>query len=171
MPGNYRGVAPSMQVSPDMSKSTAGQQASPQPVAHSISDEKWWEVFQDKQLQYLIRTALQNNYDVQIAAAPILKAQAQLAITRADQLPSVGVGATALNYDVPRNKFSGPNTASDVNAVTANFNWQLDFWGKYRRATEASRSSATWQRRTSSSGRSTCNWRSHAGHCRPAKSR
>ena len=149
VPGNYRGVAPSMPASPDMSKSTADQQASPQPAAQSIADEKWWEVFQDKQLQDLIRTALKNNYDVQIAAARILKAQAQLGITRADQLPTVGVGAAAINYDVPRNKFTGPNTASDVNSVIASFNWQLDFWGKYRRATEAARAdllAARWAR-------------------------
>ena len=149
VPGNYRGVAPSVQTAPDAGKSEADQQASAQPAAQSIADEKWWEVFQDKQLQELIRTALKNNYDVQIAAARILKAQAQLGITRADQLPTVGVSAAAINYDVPRNKFTGPNTASDVSSVTANFNWQLDFWGKYRRATEAARANllaARWAR-------------------------
>ncbi len=58
-------------------------------AAQSLGEEKWWEVFQDKQLQDLIRTALKNNYDVNIAAARILKAQAQLGITRADQLPTL----------------------------------------------------------------------------------
>ena len=59
----------------------------------SFGDQKWWEVFQDPQLQELIRTALKQNYDVQIAAARILEAQAQLGITRADQLPAIGAGA------------------------------------------------------------------------------
>ena len=67
-------------------------QPSSSPAAASLGDEKWWEVFQDKELQGLIRTALQNNYDVRIAAARVLEAQAQLGITRADQLPSLGVG-------------------------------------------------------------------------------
>ena len=83
-----------------------------------------------------------------IAAARILKAQAQLGITRADQLPTLGVGAAAINFDAPRNKFVG-NTESSVNAVGASFNWQLDFWGKYRRATEAARANlvaARWAR-------------------------
>ena len=48
-----------------------------QPATESLADQKWWEVFQDKQLQELIRTALQQNYDVRIAATRILEAQAQ----------------------------------------------------------------------------------------------
>src|SRR6516225_5194380 len=56
--------------------------------AKSFADEKWWEVFHDEQLKELIRTALQQNYDVRIAAARILEAQARLGITRADQFPS-----------------------------------------------------------------------------------
>ena len=61
-------------------------------------------MFQDKQLQELIRTALKNNYDVRIAAARILKAQAQLGITRADQLPTLSVGAAAINAEFPANQ-------------------------------------------------------------------
>jgi len=146
VPGGYRGAAPAQQV--PQAASDQNQQASAQP-ATSLGDEKWWEVFQDKQLQELIRTALKNNYDVQIAAARILKAQAQLGITRANQLPTLGVGAAAINFDTPKSAILGPNTDSDVNAVGANFNWQLDFWGKYRRATEAARANllaARWAR-------------------------
>jgi multidrug efflux system outer membrane protein len=144
-------VAPSQETT--QSSTGTGEQKKDQPPAQaasakSIGDEKWWEVFQDKQLQDLIRTALKNNYDVNIAAARILKAQAQLGITRADQLPTVGVGAAAGNFDLPRNKFTG-NTETSVNAVDASFNWQLDFWGKYRRATESARANlvaARWAR-------------------------
>ena len=151
VPGGYRGAAPSQGApgtpqSGDEKKPQAAGQGSQS--AQSIGDEKWWEVFQDKQLQDLIRTALKNNYDVNIAAARILKAQAQLGITRADQLPAIGVGAGAFNADLPRNKFTG-NTETSVNAVGASFNWQLDFWGKYRRATEAARANllaAKWAR-------------------------
>src|SRR2546429_2767102 len=48
-----------------------------------LGEEKWWEVFEDQELQGLIRTALKNNYDVRIAATRVLEAQAQLGITRA----------------------------------------------------------------------------------------
>src|SRR5271165_3693080 len=124
VPGGYRGAAPPSQATSgkeqkeDQSAAAASQP--PQPSAQSLGDEKWWEVFQDPQLQELIRTALKNNYDVNIAAARILKAQAQLGITRADQLPTVGVGAAAINFDAPKNKFTG-NTDSSVNAVGGSF--------------------------------------------------
>lgn len=132
---HHRRTCNSLRRTPTGEKNT---QSSSQTAAQSIGDEKWWEVFQDKQLQDLIRTALKNNYDVNIAATRILKAQAQLGIVRADQLPTVGVGAAAINFDAPRNKLTG-NAESSVNAVDASFNWQLDFWGKYRRATESAR--------------------------------
>src|SRR5271157_5182468 len=161
VPGGYRGAAPSAEApqpaspsSDDRKKQQSGAQSvdsQPPPAtdpAASLGDEKWWEVFQDPQLQELIRTALQNNYDVKIAAARILKAQAQLGITRADQLPTLSAGAAAINYEIPRNR-DFPNTNSSFNAATASFNWQLDFWGKYRRATEAARANllaARWAR-------------------------
>src|SRR6266850_8412905 len=62
--------------------------------AVSIGDQAWWDVFQDDQLQELIRTALKQNLDLRIAATRILQAQAQLGITRADQFPTVDAGAS-----------------------------------------------------------------------------
>jgi multidrug efflux system outer membrane protein len=104
----------------------------------SLGDQKWWEVFQDQQLQQLIRTALQQNYDVRIAAERVLEAQAQLGITRANQFPSVNANASGNSL---RNPANGPIPSYEFNygriAVTAA--WQLDFWGQYRRATEAAR--------------------------------
>src|SRR3984893_7976259 len=104
----------------------------------SLGDQKWWEVFQDQQLQQLIRTALQQNYDVRIAAARVLEAQAQLGITRANQFPSVNASGTGASL---RNPATGPIPAYEYNygRVAANAAWQLDFWGMYRRATEAAR--------------------------------
>ncbi len=150
VPGGYRGAAPSADAPQAGSQAGEDQkkQASAQTAPQSLADEKWWEVFQDQQLQELIRTALKNNYDVNIAAARILKAQAQLGITRADQLPTISAGAAAINADVPRTKFTG-NTETSVNVADVNFSWQLDFWGKYRRATEAARANlvaARWAR-------------------------
>src|SRR5215472_12696328 len=73
--------------------------------ARSFADEKWWEVFQDEQLKELIRTALQQNYDVRIAATRILQAQAQLGITRADQFPTIAGGVGGTNLRNPQSKF------------------------------------------------------------------
>jgi len=149
VPGGYRGAAPSAQAAQPSAQPNKDQsKPSLQPEASSLGDEKWFEVFQDKQLQELIRTAIQNNYDVNIAVARILKAQAQLGITRADQLPTLSAGASATNWEVPRVK-EFPNLNSSFDTVGASFNWHLDFWGKYRRATEAARANllaARWAR-------------------------
>jgi outer membrane protein, multidrug efflux system len=104
----------------------------------SIGEEKWWNVFQDEELQGLIRTALKNNYDVRIAATRVLQAQAQLGITRADQFPTLTGGG---NVSSVRNPTIGPIPAYEITLgeVTASASWNVDFWGRYRRATEAAR--------------------------------
>src|SRR5262249_8218902 len=116
----------------------------------SFGDQKWWEVFQDPQLQDLIRTALKQNYDLRIAATRILEAQAQLGITRADQLPTIGAGAAAVNERIPKQKPTNQEFETNASSVGASFVWELDFWGKYRRATEAARGNllgTEWARR------------------------
>jgi multidrug efflux system outer membrane protein len=129
VPTAYRG-ANAPEASSSLDKSNAANA--------SLADEKWWEVFEDKELEGLIRTALENNYDIRIAAARVLEAQAQLGITRADQLPSLGVGG---NITSVRNPAVGPIPAYELTQgqVTASAAWNLDFWGRYRRATEAAR--------------------------------
>ncbi|HMI53691.1 MAG TPA: efflux transporter outer membrane subunit [Candidatus Saccharimonadales bacterium] len=123
VPGAYRGAAP--------------PEAAP-PSAESIGDQKWWEIFKDPQLQELIHAALEKNYDVRIAATRILEAQAQVGITRADQLPTISGGVAAANQRSARSKlFSAYETSS--NQVDLSLAWELDFWGKYRRATESAR--------------------------------
>lgn len=147
VPGAYRG-APALQGAQQQPAGTAPQQASA-PAEQSLADQKWWEVFQDPQLQELIRTALNQNYDLGIAATRILQARAQLGITRADQFPAVNAGGGALNYQLPQSKFS-PEFDSNINEASASFSWELDFWGKYRRATEAARANllaSEWARK------------------------
>jgi multidrug efflux system outer membrane protein len=124
-PPAYRGPAPA---APDHHGS-----------ASSLGNEKWWQVFQDPVLQKLIRTALKQNYDVQIAAARVLQAQATFGITRANQFPSASAGAQAFSQNNP--KISSAFPAYEVNAgeVDLSVIWNLDFWGKYRRETEAAR--------------------------------
>jgi multidrug efflux system outer membrane protein len=104
----------------------------------SLADQKWWELFQDQQLQQLVRAALEQNYDVRIAATRILEAQAQLGITRSNQLPQVNAGAAT---DIQRNPAGILPVATNGSATQLSVSaaWQLDFWGKFRRATEAAR--------------------------------
>jgi multidrug efflux system outer membrane protein len=122
VPDGYRGLTPD---------------DGPQTAA-SLGDEKWWTVFQDEQLQQLIREALSTNYDLRIAATRVLEAQAVLGITRADQFPTITGGASASNLRIPRTK-SLPEIETSANQVNLSLFWELDFWGKYRRATEAAR--------------------------------
>jgi multidrug efflux system outer membrane protein len=129
--------------------------AAPDPAASdgvSIGDQAWWDVFQDDQLRQLIRTALQQNLDLRIAATRILEAQAQLGITRADQFPTVDAGASASRNRVAKSVVPFPLEPyqSSEFQLTATAAWEIDFWGKYRRATEAARASllaSEWGRR------------------------
>ena len=116
---------------------------------NSLGDQKWWEVFQDEQLKELIKTALDQNYDVRRAAARILQAQASLGITRSEQFPTVAGQAAATNQRSARSKVIPP-IETDTSQVGVNFNWELDFWGKFRRSTEAARANLVateWARR------------------------
>jgi multidrug efflux system outer membrane protein len=110
-----------------------------QPATASLGNEKWWDVYQDPVLTQLIHTALQQNYDIRIAATRVLEAQAQLGITRANQFPSASVGAGVFSQQ--NAKVSSVFPAYEVNAGQLNLSviWNLDFWGKYRRQTESAR--------------------------------
>jgi outer membrane protein, multidrug efflux system len=104
----------------------------------SLGDQKWVDVYQDEQLRALIRTAVQQNFDVRIAGTRILAAQAQLGITRADQFPSVSGGAGLVDQRQARSPLS-PSFEAGFGSVNISAAWELDFWGKFRRATEAAR--------------------------------
>jgi outer membrane protein, multidrug efflux system len=107
--------------------------------AESFGNEKWWQLFNDPVLQQLIHTALQQNYDVQIAATRILQAQAQLGITRADQFPMANAGANAFSEQNPKISSAFPSYEANAGEINLSAIWNLDFWGKYRRQTEAAR--------------------------------
>ena len=115
----------------------------------SLGDQKWWDIFQDDALRELIRAALQQNYDVRIAAARIVEARAQLGIVRADQLPDVGAQASVVNQRTPR-VVGRPPVETNATTVSVSLGWELDFWGKFRRATESARAnlfSQEWAQR------------------------
>jgi multidrug efflux system outer membrane protein len=107
--------------------------------ASSLGNEQWWQVYQDPVLTQLIRTAIAQNYEARIAAARVLEAQAQVGITRANQFPSANVGADVFSQQ--NAKLSKLFPAYQVNGGDLNLSviWNLDFWGKYRRQTEAAR--------------------------------
>jgi multidrug efflux system outer membrane protein len=113
--------------------------SSPQPATVSLGNEKWWEVFRDPVLEQLIRTALQQNYDVRVAATRVLQAQAALAITRANQFPMAAAGAQGYSERNPKIASAFPSYEANVAEVDLSVIWNLDFWGKYRRQTEAAR--------------------------------
>jgi outer membrane protein, multidrug efflux system len=138
IPTAHRGVGPRESPAAESAPPSSSVPSSGSAGAASLGDEKWWEVFQDHELQGLIRTALKSNYDVRIAATRILQAQAQLGITRADQFPSVSAGG---NVTSVRNPTIGPIPSYELTLgeVVASASWNVDFWGKYRRATESAR--------------------------------
>jgi multidrug efflux system outer membrane protein len=108
--------------------------------AASLADEGWWQVYQDPRLQQLIRDALVNNLDVGIAAARVDQARAILGATRLQQLPAVSVSAGAerartSNFEL----LPGEPAISNIFQLEGSLSYEVDFWGKYRRATEAAR--------------------------------
>jgi multidrug efflux system outer membrane protein len=133
---------------PGLYRGTVSTEAVPTQLA-ALGDQKWWDIFQDEQLRTLIRTAVVQNYDSRIAASRVLEARAQLGITRADQFPSVGAGAGISDTRNSQSKFL-PAFETSTGQVNLAATWELDFWGKYRRATEAARANliaSEWARR------------------------
>ena len=113
---------------------------------NSLGDQKWAEVYQEPELQELIRKALANNFDVQIAADRILEQEAQVKIARAAQFPTLSVGGTGIGATFPTTVVGGGSGSSG--GITSplsegSFNlsaaWTPDFWGLYRRQTQAAR--------------------------------
>jgi outer membrane protein, multidrug efflux system len=119
--------------------------------ANSLGDQNWAEVFREPELQALIRTALTNNYDVRIAAERVLEQQAQVKITRSQEFPTLSVGGSGIGAEVPD---SLTKTVGGSSIYAGSFDlsaaWTPDFWGLYRRQTEAARAqllSQVWAQR------------------------
>jgi len=137
-------LLPSCTVGPDykrppvnMPDAYRGATAAPAP---SVGDLAWWELFGDSELQTLIREALGANYDLQIAVTRILQAEAQVTVARSQLWPTVNALAEA-----PYTRFTGaqgnrpPNVPREIFAPLggATISWELDLWGRLRRATES----------------------------------
>jgi multidrug efflux system outer membrane protein len=128
-PNYHRPAVPTPPVYRDLSENPQLQVQSA-----SYADLPWWQVFKDTKLQELIRLALKQNYDLQLATERIVAARAELAVTRSNLFPQVGANGN----------FTGgqENTAQsryNFLTLTADAAFQLDLFGRLRRATEAAR--------------------------------
>jgi outer membrane protein, multidrug efflux system len=118
----------------------------PTPQATSLADLKWWEVFKDEKLQDLIRAALVANYDLRDAVVRVEEARANLGVTRSNQFPQIGasgaVEITRLSRDgaTPLPASFLPSQNRNWGEATLNLlSFEVDIWGRLRRATEAAR--------------------------------
>ncbi len=102
----------------------------------TVVNLRWWELYNDPTLDSLIDLALQNNKDLLVAAARVEAARINVGYTSADQWPSFSfdIGAASGN-------FNGAKLSSRADNFFAypQVNWEIGFWGKYRRLTESAR--------------------------------
>lgn len=98
----------------------------------SIANLEWVKLFKDTVLQRLVKTGLQNNYDIRIAFSRIEQAKANFKIERGKQWPQLSVNAEA--------SYQEPGTPSNTTYYAmAGISWEIDLWGKLRRSKEAAR--------------------------------
>ncbi len=102
----------------------------------SLGDVAWLEVLRDSTLLRLVRTALQQNRDLQGAVARIRESRALVGVARAPLFPSLTADAAV---STGRSAFGGVPVTSDAFSVTGSVAWELDFWGRIRRGVEAAR--------------------------------
>src|SRR5438309_6549022 len=116
----------------------------------SMADLEWWQLFQDPVLRDLIATALEENRDLRLAVARVAEARAQLAVTRAAQFPQVDAQGSYTNQRFSQKSFpftalrsfpgaSGLDVQQDFYRTGLELSFELDLWGRLRRATEGAR--------------------------------
>jgi outer membrane protein, multidrug efflux system len=110
------------------------------PTPGSFADQGWWQVYQDPTLQALLVDALANNLDVRIAATRVEQAAAVVGSTRLQQLPQASLSFAAQRQRTSQYALTpGEPPIVDVFAAQGSLSYEVDFWGKYRRASEAAR--------------------------------
>jgi multidrug efflux system outer membrane protein len=112
----------------------------------SLANLEWWKVFKDERLQGLVRTALTQNYDLRDAVARVEAARANLGITRSNQFPNadasgyVQANRLSRNGSLPLSQAFVPSQNRGFGDATLNLlSFEVDLWGRLRRATEAAR--------------------------------
>ena len=109
------------------------------PDAPSIANLAWWELLGDEPLQQLVRIALEENKDLQRAAATVDEFQARALIARSDFLPGLSVSANAPSFG-RRTIFLFPGFSNPFNYyLQGALSWEIDIWGRIRRSNEAAR--------------------------------
>ena len=101
---------------------------------------KWWELFNDPIIDTLIKVGLEENKDILVASSRIEQSKAQLGFTKADMWPSFTYSISGMRGNI----VGGQPTSENLDVTNfftgfANLSWELDFWGKFRRANEAAR--------------------------------
>ena len=112
--------------------------------ADRISNVAWWDQFQDVVLSDLVRTALANNKDLKVATANVAQAAAQYGIVRSAQFPQVEANGSAARQGVSRTtavNVPGGSQVFNNYSVNLSASFELDVWGKLRRATESAEAS------------------------------
>jgi NodT family efflux transporter outer membrane factor (OMF) lipoprotein len=126
VPPTYRGAGPSIPT---------------RPAGASFGDLKWFQVFKDPKLQELIEIALKENYDVQIAAQRVLAAREQVTIQKSYLFPTVNATGQLESVRTSAKGFTPelPQETRMAGLVFGDLSWELDFFGRIRRTTEAAR--------------------------------
>lgn len=113
------------------------------PNAKDVVNTDWWEGLGDPALDALIREAIDANKDLQLATLRVEQFDARLLITRAEGRPQIGyrAGAERRRYseEQPAVLRPGVNPYQNAFELGGNFSWELDLWGRVRRAKEAAR--------------------------------
>jgi len=125
-------------VRPDISAPDSFRTAEAEKEAKSVANLPWWELLKDEELQNLVRIALKENKDLHQAVASVEEFQARLGVTRTDFIPQVSATANAPFGRLNPIDITGQSTSSNY-YVQGNLSWELDIWGRVRRANEAAR--------------------------------
>jgi multidrug efflux system outer membrane protein len=134
----------------DVPDAFRGASAAAAPSPASVADQAWSSLYVDEPLRELITTALQQNYDLRIAASRILQAQAQAGITRSNQFPTVDAQAIAQGQRTSVGTSNGEARTGGIVQLGGTASWEPDFWGRYQRANESARAqilASEWGRR------------------------
>ncbi|WP_158293213.1 efflux transporter outer membrane subunit [Tamlana fucoidanivorans] len=105
----------------------------------SLINIKWWEMFDDPVLEELIKIGLAENQDLLIASSRIDQAKALLGMSRADLWPKFGYNGSATRGNLIAGQPNPDLSTSNLFTGFGTINWELDFWGKFRRANEAAK--------------------------------
>ena len=126
VPSTYRGEGPGIPT---------------RPAEASFGDLKWFQVFKDPKLQELIEIALKENYDVQIAAQRVLAAREQVTIQKSFLFPTINANGQMESIRTSEKGFTPelPQETRVAGLVFGDLSWEIDFFGRIRRATEAAR--------------------------------